>query len=388
MDWDTPPKEGEGAWHTRIELIDPDGENFDRAFQSIPKTRKLFLKENPSFDGDRRVLGDGTRPSTIIGDRGGILRFKGRFQELCTHLCGKALVERENVGFDLTKSDLCPSFIKDLTAKGVGLRVVDSHTGNHHEDGFTPLETIRRFLGVIRSRSHLSLKERPSSQREMDFRSFMMEGVDGEFNFLPKGGLDEEGNSPSTRPNPRTGISSKTQRVPPQASKASDDASDPLDVDSDPDIHAWRSSVTSISALSKVRVSCDAIREREVAKDKACAKLERKSTERVHSDEMDLLVAKLVKAAMFYGRCTAFEEVIDLKEPFVLEKILGYHPSSGKEFDQAGDDLATASYPFITKATVDLYVIMEQLLSKKPRSLHTKPAPSYSKPSSLKAPIN
>ncbi|GKB59629.1 hypothetical protein Tco_0915815 [Tanacetum coccineum] len=27
--------------------------------------------------------------------------------------------------------------------KGVGLRVVDSHTGNHPKDGFTPLETIR-----------------------------------------------------------------------------------------------------------------------------------------------------------------------------------------------------------------------------------------------------
>ncbi|GJZ06447.1 hypothetical protein Tco_0540240 [Tanacetum coccineum] len=62
------------------------------------------------------------------------------------YLGGKALVERENMGFDLTKSDIYPSFIEDLTAKGVGLRVVDSHTGNHREDGFTPLETIQRFL--------------------------------------------------------------------------------------------------------------------------------------------------------------------------------------------------------------------------------------------------
>ncbi|GJY98994.1 retrovirus-related pol polyprotein from transposon TNT 1-94 [Tanacetum coccineum] len=44
------------------------------------------------------------------------------------YLGGKALVERENVGFDLTKSDLCPCFIEDHTAKGVGLRVADSHT--------------------------------------------------------------------------------------------------------------------------------------------------------------------------------------------------------------------------------------------------------------------
>ncbi|GKB27353.1 MAK10-like protein [Tanacetum coccineum] len=33
MDWNSPPKEGDGAWHIRIELIDPSGERFDRAFQ-------------------------------------------------------------------------------------------------------------------------------------------------------------------------------------------------------------------------------------------------------------------------------------------------------------------------------------------------------------------
>ncbi|GJW87290.1 MAK10-like protein [Tanacetum coccineum] len=48
MDWDRPPKEGDIAWYIRIELIDPDGENFDRAFQSITTTRKLSPKENPS----------------------------------------------------------------------------------------------------------------------------------------------------------------------------------------------------------------------------------------------------------------------------------------------------------------------------------------------------
>ncbi|GJS81562.1 hypothetical protein Tco_0748103 [Tanacetum coccineum] len=81
------------------------------------------------------------------------------------YLGGKALAERENMCFDLTKSDICPSFVKDLTAKCVGLRVVDSHTGNHRKDDFTPLETIRRFLGIIGSRSLSSSKGRPSSQR-------------------------------------------------------------------------------------------------------------------------------------------------------------------------------------------------------------------------------
>ncbi|GJV06126.1 hypothetical protein Tco_1343782 [Tanacetum coccineum] len=38
--------------------------------------------------------------------------------------------------------------------EGVGLRVADSHTGNHPEGGFTPLETIQRLLVVIGRRSH------------------------------------------------------------------------------------------------------------------------------------------------------------------------------------------------------------------------------------------
>nr|GEY13289.1 hypothetical protein [Tanacetum cinerariifolium] len=28
IDWKRPPKEGDGTWHIRIEMIDPDGENF------------------------------------------------------------------------------------------------------------------------------------------------------------------------------------------------------------------------------------------------------------------------------------------------------------------------------------------------------------------------
>ncbi|GKC36018.1 hypothetical protein Tco_1048402, partial [Tanacetum coccineum] len=48
IDWNKPPMEGDGAWQNRIELIDPDGEKFDRVFQSIPITRKLYEKEKPS----------------------------------------------------------------------------------------------------------------------------------------------------------------------------------------------------------------------------------------------------------------------------------------------------------------------------------------------------
>nr|GEV92032.1 hypothetical protein [Tanacetum cinerariifolium] len=48
INWYRPPKEGDGVWNIRIELIDHDGEKFDRAFQSIQTNRRLSLKENPS----------------------------------------------------------------------------------------------------------------------------------------------------------------------------------------------------------------------------------------------------------------------------------------------------------------------------------------------------
>nr|GEY47501.1 hypothetical protein [Tanacetum cinerariifolium] len=56
-----------------------------------------------------------------------------------------------------------------------------------------------------------------------------------------------------------------------------------------------------------------------------------------------------------------------------------------KEFDQAGDNLATASYPFQAKAIADPYAPLEVLLSKKSKSLHAKPTPLKSSPSSSKS---
>ncbi|GJX24670.1 uncharacterized protein Tco_0230966 [Tanacetum coccineum] len=72
------------------------------------------------------------------------------------YLGGKALVERENVGFNLARP--LPYFRRRPPAKGVGLRVADSHTGNYPEDDFTPLKTIRRPYSVIRERILLELE--------------------------------------------------------------------------------------------------------------------------------------------------------------------------------------------------------------------------------------
>nr|GEU83055.1 zinc finger, CCHC-type [Tanacetum cinerariifolium] len=85
----------------------------------------------------------------------------------------------------------------------------------------------------------------------------------------------------------------------------------------------------------------------------------------VHSDEMGVLVAKLVRATIILGRCATFEEVAKLKEPFIVEKIITYRTSLKEEYDQAEDDLANASYSFLSEFTSSPYAFVEQLLSKK-----------------------
>ncbi|GKB40182.1 hypothetical protein Tco_0885124 [Tanacetum coccineum] len=47
ISWDKPPKNGDGALYVKIRIIDPDGEEFTKTFQSIPTSIKLSEKENP-----------------------------------------------------------------------------------------------------------------------------------------------------------------------------------------------------------------------------------------------------------------------------------------------------------------------------------------------------
>nr|GFB40432.1 retrovirus-related Pol polyprotein from transposon TNT 1-94 [Tanacetum cinerariifolium] len=59
-------------------------------------------------------------------------------------------------------------------AKGVGLRVVDSHTGNHPEDDFMPLETIQRSYSVIREKILFELEgETLEPERREEFNDFL-----------------------------------------------------------------------------------------------------------------------------------------------------------------------------------------------------------------------
>ncbi|GJY08499.1 hypothetical protein Tco_0375553 [Tanacetum coccineum] len=94
----------------------------------------------------------------------------------------------------------------------------------------------------------------------------------------------------------------------------------------------------------------------------------------IHNDDLGSLVGRLVSSAIFYGRCKTFEQVAAMKEPFDLSKLKGYRPSYKKEHDQAGNDLATTTFPWLSEFVADPSALVEVLLSKKPPSLQ-RPAP-------------
>ncbi|GJS65155.1 hypothetical protein Tco_0679719, partial [Tanacetum coccineum] len=345
--------------------------------------------------------------------------------------------------------------------------------------------------------------------QEMDFRSFMLEGVDGEFNFLPAEGVSKGQNSPSAKSVnndalvigdiplssvyplnivenvadsddhsygvdeqtlgglslppyleaskklkilskrkvasgvPRKALPPKVQKVSARASKVAGEAYTPLDVDGDSNIHefpsakelrdatdchwvvayftppSWKQQLRErsieqlcdiydkaymrqavldnvlnnrtrelIFALHKAKTSYDAIRARELDKDMAYAKLERKCNEALQDLDKNPLISDMrveIKVFLKQDRAAIVSKVIPdtamklvrsddlevdaMKEPYVLEKMSGYRPSSKEENDQAGDALENALYPFLAEYVVNPYASLEQLLSKKPPSL-------------------
>ncbi|GJV79117.1 hypothetical protein Tco_1514987 [Tanacetum coccineum] len=61
INWDKPPKNEDGAWHAKIRLIDPDGEEFTKTLQSIPTSRK-----EKCFSPLRRISGRHSHHSPVI----------------------------------------------------------------------------------------------------------------------------------------------------------------------------------------------------------------------------------------------------------------------------------------------------------------------------------
>nr|GEU60616.1 hypothetical protein [Tanacetum cinerariifolium] len=93
------------------------------------------------------------------------------------------------------------------------------------------------------------------------------------------------------------------------------------------------------------------------------------SIELVHSDELGRLVGMLVSFAITYGRCRAYEQVATMKEHFDLSKAKGYRSSYKKEPNQASNDFATATFPWLDEFVADAATLTEALLLKKPPML-------------------
>ncbi|GKC38827.1 hypothetical protein Tco_1051211 [Tanacetum coccineum] len=92
------------------------------------------------------------------------------------------------------------------------------------------------------------------------------------------------------------------------------------------------------------------------------------ATELVQSDDMGKLVAKLVSSAIFYGRRHAFEEVANMKEPFDITKVKGYRPSYKQKHTKAGNEFATATFPYLADVVADPYATPSSALMSQPLS--------------------
>nr|GEX15614.1 hypothetical protein [Tanacetum cinerariifolium] len=88
--------------------------------------------------------------------------------------------------------------------------------------------------------------------------------------------------------------------------------------------------------------------------------------ELVHSDHMGSLVSRLVSFAILYGRCRAYEQGAEMKEPFHLSKVKGYRSSYKKDHTQANNDLTTTTFPWLDEFVADPLAFIEALLSKWP----------------------
>ncbi|GJZ42938.1 hypothetical protein Tco_0590193 [Tanacetum coccineum] len=88
--------------------------------------------------------------------------------------------------------------------------------------------------------------------------------------------------------------------------------------------------------------------------------------ELVHSDDTGSLVGRLVSSAILYGRCKAYDQIVDMKEPFDLSKVKGYCSSYKKDHTQANNDLATTTFPWLDEFVADPSAPIKVLLLKKP----------------------
>lgn len=88
-----------------------------------------------------------------------------------------------------------------------------------------------------------------------------------------------------------------------------------------------------------------------------------------HSDEVGKVIADLVNAAIYHGKCTTLEEIASRGKPVILSHVPYYRPTHEKEYDDANNAFAAAKYPFLAEVVQDPMTSIEELLSKKPRKI-------------------
>ncbi|GJZ64234.1 hypothetical protein Tco_0620655 [Tanacetum coccineum] len=152
-----------------------------------------------------------------------------------------------------------------------------------------------------------------------------------------------------------------------------------IDFDKNPAVNVLREKISSLFGEVKLEATEASLRQ-----ELENARLDRAevvskvvpyvATELAQSDDMGRLVAKLVSSAIFYGRCHAFEEVANMKEPFDITKVKGYQSSYKQEHTKAGNEFATSIFLYLADVVADPHVSIEVLLSKKPRVLQ-RPIP-------------
>ncbi|GKA76306.1 hypothetical protein Tco_0782767 [Tanacetum coccineum] len=145
-----------------------------------------------------------------------------------------------------------------------------------------------------------------------------------------------------------------------------------------------------LEVIEKLRGKCDEVNEvRQDIMEVVLKVVPYAAIELIYIDDLGSLVGKLVSSAIIYGRCKAFEQVAAMKEPFDLSKVKGYRPSYKKEHDQAGNDLATTTFPWLSKFVADPSAPVEVILSKKPPSLQRHaPSKTQAPVSSLQKPTS